>query len=118
MVRRTILLTLLVLLASAPGLAENGEREIRYLLDSIAASGCSFTRNGSEHSAAEAAAHLAMKYDRAGSRIATAEQFVERLASESSFTGEPYLITCAGTSTPSRDWLMERLDRHRAGAKS
>ncbi len=113
--RPLLFVALWTLVAATPALADTGEREIRYLLDSIGSSQCTFTRNGSEHSATEAAAHLAMKYDRAGSRIETAEQFVDRLASESSWTGEPYMIRCAGTSTPSRTWLTERLDRYRAG---
>lgn len=109
-----VTLILLLLAASTAVQAEDREQEIRYLLDSVGGSDCTFTRNGTEHDAVEAKAHLAMKYSRAGSRVKTAEQFVDRLASESSWTGKPYVITCAGTSRPSRDWLMERLDRYRA----
>jgi hypothetical protein len=111
--RLAIIVSLLMLASSTPGQAENGEQEIRYLLESIGGSECTFTRNGSEHTAAEAEAHLAMKFDRAGSRITTAEQFVDRLATESSWTGKAYLMNCAGTSMPSRDWLLERLERYR-----
>ena len=54
-----------------------------------------FIRNGSEHRAAQAAAHLRMKWRRAGGRIRTAEDFITHLASASSFTGRKYRIRFA-----------------------
>ncbi len=109
-----ILLIFYVALA-ATAFAGGSDPEIQYLLDTVGASDCVFTRNGKDHSAAEARDHLAMKYRRAGSRVRTAEAFIERLASKSSWTGQPYLINCDGESLPSRDWLTIRLGRYRAG---
>ena len=76
-------------------------------------SDCTFTRNGTKHSAEDAEAHLTMKYERYSSRIKTAESFIDRLASESSWTGKPYLIQCADATVPSRQWLTERLQSYR-----
>jgi len=114
--RTGIFISLLAVILTAPALAATPDQEIHFLLTAVGDSGCGFTRNGKRHSAAEAEAHLAMKYDRAGSRIKTAEAFIDRLASESSWTGKPYLIQCDAESVPSRDWLTERLVHFRAVA--
>lgn len=110
------IISLLAVVLTAPALATAPDQEIHYLLAAIGDSGCAFTRNGKRHTADEAEAHLAMKYDRAGSRIKTAEAFIDRLASESSWTGKPYLIQCGEESVHSRDWMTERLERYRAVA--
>ncbi|MEM6552603.1 MAG: DUF5329 domain-containing protein [Planctomycetota bacterium] len=71
-----------------------------------------FIRNGSEHSAKKAASHLRRKWNAAGDRITTALDFVEHLASRSSMTGKPYHIrTPDGQVTPSRDYLIQQLER-------
>ena len=54
-----------------------------------------FIRNGREHRAAQAAAHLRMKWRRAGERIRTADDFITHLASASSLTGRKYRIRFA-----------------------
>ena len=51
-----------------------------------------FIRNGEEHKAKDAAAHLRMKKEKAGNRIKTAKDFIEKAASKSSFSGKPYQI--------------------------
>ncbi len=51
-----------------------------------------FIRNESEHSAKDAAAHLQMKREKAGKRIKSVEDFIVKLASKSSMSGEPYMI--------------------------
>ena len=105
-------------IASTAGQTATPEQEIRYLLTTVGTSGCTFTRNGTQHSAEEAAAHLTMKYERAGSRIKTAESFIDRLASESSWTGKPYLIQCGDATVPSRQWLTEQLQSYRAAGRT
>jgi len=102
---------------SAPATAGDAEAEIQYLLNAVGDSGCTFTRNGTDHTADEAQDHLAMKYRRAGSRVKTADAFIERLASRSSWTGKPYLIRCGGDSMQSGAWLTERLKAYRAAAQ-
>jgi len=51
-----------------------------------------FVRNGDEHKAKDAAAHLRMKKEKAGSRIKTAKDFIDKVAAKSSFSGKPYQI--------------------------
>lgn len=72
--------------------------------------GAIFIRNGGEHSAAEAANHLRRKLRSAGSRIQTAEQFIEHLASKSSTTGNPYSLRLAGGKTvDAGEWFRAKL---------
>ncbi len=51
-----------------------------------------FWRNGTSYNAAAAASHLRMKYNKAGSRIKTATDFIEKIGTASSTTGEKYMI--------------------------
>ncbi len=91
--------------------------EVNLLLGSIARSGCEFYRNGSWHDSQEAVAHLRRKYNYLAKRdlVNTTEQFIERGASESSMSGKPYQIRCAGgAAVNSRQWLRERLVELRA----
>ena len=83
--------------------------EIEFLLHSIGSSGCTFERNGSVHTAPRAEEHLRMKYRKAREYVASADDFIDKLASESSWTGKPYLIRCADTVEPSRRWLTNKL---------
>lgn len=83
---------------------------IEGLLAKIAAADIVFIRNGSDHTAAEAADHLRSKWSRAGDRIATAEEFIEQLASRSSQSGEPYQVRLPdGTLRDAGPWLREQL---------
>ena len=95
---------------------EQMDPEVVFLLDFVADSGCDFVRNGSSHDSAEAADHLRLKYRRGKRYVNNAEQFIDRLATESSWSGEPYSVTCAGQSRPAGEWLHEALDNHRAAA--
>jgi len=72
--RRTIGTLLAVLaLCVAPSAAAapdaQGEREIAYLIDYVAASACRFVRNGTEHPGPDASKHLATKYGRVRGRV-------------------------------------------------
>ena len=88
--------------AAVPATAD---REIQYLFEFVADSGCSFERNGSSHDSADAADHLRLKYRRGSRYVNTAEQFIDRLASESSWTGKAYTVTCDGETRTSNRWL-------------
>jgi hypothetical protein len=71
-----------------------------------------FIRNGSEYSAKEAADHLRSKRESAGSRIKTARQFIEYIASKSYLSGKLYKIKYPdGKLRPSGDVLTEELTR-------
>lgn len=91
-------------------MSEEPVTEIEHLLRAIGQSKCIFVRNGKSHSAAEAEDQLRLKYNRTKSRIKTAEAFIDRLASDSSWTGEPYTMRCADDEPePSKQWLYREL---------
>lgn len=75
-----------------------------------------FIRNGSDHSAAEAAAHLQRKLAASHGRITTAEQFIDVLGTRSSLTGIAYRVRFAdGREVESAVWLRRLLLEIRAG---
>jgi hypothetical protein len=98
--------------------ADSTEHEVRLLIDAIAASRCNFNRNGRQHTADEAAAHLELKYARAGRHVDSADEFITQLASSSSFTGRPYLMSCEGDTLPAEDWMIDALEQIRAHTQS
>jgi hypothetical protein len=93
-----------------PAAARTEPERIEALIAAIAASGIVFIRNGTEHSASEAADHLRTKWSRAGNRIATAESFIDNLGSTSSQSGDPYRVRLPdGTERDAGPWLHEQL---------
>jgi hypothetical protein len=92
----------------AGGLSERAK--IDRLLDTVRTSGIVFIRNGSEYDAMKAAEHLQTKLDAAGSEVKTATDFIDKLATKSSMSGEPYTVRLKdGSEMLSRDWLVARL---------
>jgi hypothetical protein len=90
--------------------------EISYLLGLIEQSGCEFFRNGTWYDAQRAQAHLRAKYDMltATDQIKSAEDFIEKAASNSSMSGQPYQIKCSGgAATTTRQWFSAALARYR-----
>ena len=103
----------------ADGLPDNAAGtapiEIEHLLEFVGSSACVFKRNGGRHDATEAEAHLRMKYGKGKRHVETAEQFISRIASKSSWSGRTYTVDCPGEGTqPSGQWLTEELRRYRA----
>jgi len=99
--------------AAAPSVAEV---EINYLLGLIEQSGCEFFRNGTWYDAQQAQAHLRAKYNalRAHNQIKTAEDFIEKAASNSSMSGQPYQIKCGGSAAISTgQWFSAALAQYR-----
>lgn len=94
-------------------LTPEADAEVQYLLGYVSASGCIFIRNGSENNAADAADHLRLKYRRGKRYVSSADQFIDRLASESSWTGKKYTINCDGETSESGIWLHRALTEHR-----
>lgn len=93
------------------------EREIDYLIDSVADSNCVFIRNGKEHDASDARDHLQMKRKRGRKYYKSTEQFIDRIASKSSWSGKPYRIKCPGDeSRTAADWFTQLLVLYRDGA--
>ena len=109
-----LLVTAVVLLFPTAVLAGDTEVEIEYLIATVGESGCTFIRNGSRHDAEDAASHMRLKYRRGKRYATTAELFIERLASKSSFSGKTYAIECPGSeAVPSGEWLTARLQEYR-----
>ena len=88
----------------------DADTEIRALIQAVAESECEFTRNGSVYSAETAAEHLELKYSRGKRYADSAEAFIERLASKSSWSGKPYQMICDGETQPASEWLTVRLE--------
>lgn len=110
---------LLMLLFAGPALAApppQAAREIEQLITALGGSGCDFQRNGSWHAAAKAEAHLRRKYDWLLERdmVASAEQFIERAATQSSLSGRAYQVRCPGKpAVTSSSWLRVQLQQIR-----
>lgn len=89
---------------------------IEHLIDYIGQSHQIFIRNGEEHDAEAAAAHVREKYTRYKPQIRTAEDFIERAASKSLITGKPYLVKMSdGTQIEINSWLTSELKKYREG---
>jgi hypothetical protein len=90
--------------------------EVNFLLGFVEGSGCEFYRNGTWHDSKAAEAHLRDKYRYLVARnlINTTEDFIDRAATESSFSGQPYEVRCNGGATlTSNQWLRNELARVR-----
>ena len=97
--------------------AASADVEIAYLIGVVEASPCEFERNGAWYDGRQAATHLRDKYHWLAHvyAIASAEQFIEQVASSSSFSGHPYALRCAGSAEMNTaPWLSEALGRYRA----
>ena len=93
------------------------QNEVNFLLGYVAGSGCEFYRNGSWYNSRKAHGHLRDKYKYLVDRnlAGTTELFIDRAATESSFSGKPYQIRCnGGTPVMSQLWLREKLAELRA----
>jgi hypothetical protein len=122
MSRGFIAATVLSLLICLPATVQGGpargvQIEVDFLLGFVEESGCDFYRNGTWHTPAAARAHLRQKYDFLAARdmIQTTEDFIEKAASKSSLSGDPYQVKCkSGAATNSGPWLRGELERFRA----
>ncbi len=90
------------------------EAEIERLLQQVAGSGCEFQRNGRDHDAASAAQHLRLKLHNGSRYVNSTEQFIDRLATRSSWSGKAYTVTCEGNTQPSGEWLHTLLEQQRS----
>ena len=107
----------LLLMSTAGHCVAAEDPAIDYLLSYVAGSPCVFVRNGTRHSGPEAAEHLRMKYARGKAYVSSAEQFIDRIASRSSWTGTAYSVECApGETLSSAEWLRGALQRFRETA--
>ena len=88
---------------------ENTDKVIAYLIDQVAKSHLTFTRNGTEYSSQEAADHIRNKYEYFKSRIEFPEDFIHFCASKSLESGKPYLVSTAQGKIAMEKWLGQIL---------
>ena len=89
--------------------------EIEYLIQAVGNSGCTFVRNGTEHSPQDAASHMHLKYKNGKRWVNSTEQFIDRLATKSSWTSKPYYLLCEGAEPQlSNAWMHDQLTLYRA----
>lgn len=106
--------------AYAASLAPAARAEIDALLTRLETSSCTFERNGTWYPAAEAKAHLLRKLSYLEDRgaVSTAEEFIERAASGSSTSGQPYRVKCSGYApVESSAWMKAQLGAIRTGGR-
>ena len=89
--------------------------EVQHLINYLAESDCVMIRNGKEHTGEEGAEHVQRKYDHFRDDIESTEEFIEYSATGSLLSKKKYHVQC-GTEepVPSRDWLLEELERYRS----
>lgn len=88
------------------------EQKIEKLIAYIEKSDAVFIRNGKEYPGKEAAEHLRMKRKKAGSKVKTAKDFIDFIASKSSMSGEPYKMKFKnGAIFNTRDVLYNELKK-------
>ena len=91
-----------------------GDPEVDHILTFVRHSQCTFIRNGSDHTSAEAADHIAMKAKHAGVTVTNGDTLIDLVASKSSITGQPYHVRCPGLpEMESATWLHGELNRYR-----
>ncbi len=112
--RNNLLLALVLMMPPFSTTAATAtEQEIQHLFEFIVESDCIFIRNNTEYSAHEARDHMQRKYDYARRWIDNAEQFINRIASKSSMSGNRYQIRCQDKLFYSDNWLKQELQRYR-----
>lgn len=111
---RAVIATIVLAAALA---ASPPRAEVDALLSRLARSECRFQRNGEWYGSQKAREHLERKLaylERRGT-LESAEQFIEKVATGSSVSGEPYLVQCGKAKpVPSAAWLTDQLKALRA----
>lgn len=86
------------------------QQEIDHLLAFVAATHCSYERNGSRYDGQRARDHMNRKYQHFKRKISSAEDFIKYAATKSTLSGKQYRIYCPGSDViNSSDWLLEEL---------
>ena len=100
---------------SATAVADTKNDQISYLINSVGKNGCVFIRNGERFSGKEAREHLRTKRKRNAHLIHSAEDFIKKIASRSSMSGEPYMISCRDEEPQTaNEWFTRLLALHRS----
>ena len=111
---RAIALLAVVLTLAGPALAMSPKEEAR--VEAMLAAlekrnDVVFIRNGDEHTASEAAAHLRLKLSKTRNRLDSAEQFIDKVGSASSISGRPYLVREPGKGEQTANVFLHELLR-------
>lgn len=101
-------------------LTNKEKRKVTCLLELVERSHGIFIRNGSQHTSQDARQHLENKYKRATksswpyhkTKKVTAMDFINKLASRSSFSGKDYKISINHKTFTTREWLIKQLNEH------
>jgi hypothetical protein len=107
------------LLSASLALAAPQSAEIEALLGYLKnLDGAVFIRNGSEHTATEAAAHLRLKWEKQAGKIKTTEDFIALCSAKSSLSGQRYQIRLKDGQLRYADELLTEHLRQIREAKS
>ena len=111
--------SVIVLLLLPPvSYAQSMNYEINRLISSVGRNGCTFIRNGQQYRGRAARDHLRSKRELNKQLISTTEEFIEKIASVSTTTGEPYLIRCRGQEERTvNEWFTALLEQTRIASK-
>ena len=112
-----VLVPVLLLIVPSP---PTETQKIEALLEAVGhLEGAVFIRNGSEHTPAQAADHVRLKWRNASRRVKTAPDFIRYCASGSSLSGKPYQIRLKdGRTVLASDWFWTELKRMEAETSS
>ena len=101
----------LLLSGAIAGAASDAEtRKIQALLAGVERLDATFVRNGKTYDAKTAAEFLRRKWKANDADVATAKDFIEKIASKSSTSGKPYLIRFKdGREVQSGEYLRAEL---------
>lgn len=114
LLRSVVQLAMLVVVGPVWAVDSNMDGEIDFLLDSVVESECVFIRNGKDHKAEAARDHLQTKRHRGSRHFSDTEEFIDRIASRSSWTGKDYLIQCGEEpQQTAKAWFMRLLQQYR-----
>ena len=93
--------------------------EVKFLINEIKQSDCSFIRNGLSHSAKRAAEHLTLKYNNGKSYAQNGKSFIKNLATKSAWSGIVYKITCPNKeAVNSNEWLNSKLNNFKKSTRN
>ncbi|MDE3271024.1 DUF5329 family protein [Pseudoalteromonas sp. G4] len=85
-------------------------KDIQFLIEQVKKSDCIFFRNGSAFTAKEAANHLTLKYNNGKRYAKNGNDFINNIASKSSWTGINYKIKCSNSDEiTTNKWLFNQL---------
>jgi len=103
-------MTALPVLAAPPAQEQSRiEKLIRYVESQKA---LKFIRNGTEYTSEDAGKFLRGKLEAMGGEVTTARQFIKRIASRSSMSGQPYHVRLAdGQTLLAENFLEDELQR-------